>query len=575
MSLLKERAEDYNFSELEKLRVNSSLTLSLEEYLFSSEKRPLFLLGPKGTGKTFNVMKTLRKVIQKKEDFLPAMFIYKRRNVLEPLNPIRLAPADVWGKRYLTLQSCLSKRELMRVADAIVYDDLHYRCEAIVQGKEDPNTFVNDLELILDEVERGKKVILISEDPLFYYAEKLNLRKLDEILPKFGQVPKSFDSSSLEEWEKFHEEMDYLAFREVPPLTFEDWYLLVEDYRIQLDDPTMNFLYYSSSKPRAFVRFAKLFEPKKEISIQDVQEKAREMIVGKINRKNVNFYDFLLQIPIIETEIEIKRFARVMERVGSFDNLMKLYKLKSTFEKVGEEVSKLLFKSESDEVQEIIRRLMLTGIKEVRVPCSLLKRKGYLGVMRGLERKMNEESLVVIDYGYYHQDYKLAVYDPKLVSETFTLAELESGAKEELTRRLKRAFKERPTEVQTILHEVTKKSVSDDRRRDVINFFRIYTSLNPHHIEQAYDTAKELERRIMNVAGRLQSSIAEKYLNYLLKKVPKYYIQVKNLEGGRMVGNLTIRWKAEDIPDYWLLYKPFEMAFSDVLYEMPTLKILS
>ncbi|KXA99956.1 hypothetical protein AKJ41_04530 [candidate division MSBL1 archaeon SCGC-AAA259O05] len=60
MNLLRERAEDYTSDELDEIgSIDAHLVRSLESHFFSSsgEGRPCTVIGGKGTGKTFNLIR--------------------------------------------------------------------------------------------------------------------------------------------------------------------------------------------------------------------------------------------------------------------------------------------------------------------------------------------------------------------------------------------------------------------------------------------------------------------------------------------------------------------------------------
>jgi DNA replication protein DnaC len=67
MGLLEERAENLDFESLNELSSAQNLSYRLEDYFCSDEKRPIFVLGPKGSGKTFQVMKALSGAVYRKK----------------------------------------------------------------------------------------------------------------------------------------------------------------------------------------------------------------------------------------------------------------------------------------------------------------------------------------------------------------------------------------------------------------------------------------------------------------------------------------------------------------------------
>ena len=357
-TLLQERAEDFDFEALKAVYLpNNSFKNRLLEYLLSDEKEPRFILGPKGVGKTLNVLLSLSEAIVSKPEFLPVMFIYKDRNRLEHLNPDRLASQEIWKGRYQTLKSCSSKEELMQKANAIVYDDLHWIFEAMVEGRIEPQVIIEDLKRILFEVNQGKKAILISESPLNLYNDILNIKELSELLPKFGQYPKSLDRMNLEEQRKIMDEMHYIAQLEVPKPSFEDWKQLFNIYCVDADEEVRNLLYNSSTYPRAFIKFMKLFQSKLkmlpssqistqrgyfrptfgEITLEDVKKKTYEMLQGKLRKRDLEINGLQVLISNFTESIDF-RTLNILEDLGGYANLMKFHELVPSLENAWNEV---------------------------------------------------------------------------------------------------------------------------------------------------------------------------------------------------------------------------------------------
>ncbi len=322
MQLLEERAEDLEYNSLEQLTpLNELLNNMIHRYLFSDERIPWFLTGPKGGGKTIHVMKGLSEAIEQNEDFLPAMFIYRQRNILEALNPVRLAPKDIWGeKRYHILQSCLSLEDLMQSANVIVYDDVHYTFEGIANGMISEDELCIFLGNILDNIKKGKKAILISEGSPFHYAEKIGSKRLEDLFLQFGLFPKEYSHSNHEEWNEYTNKIDYRIHKEVPPLQYKNWLWLWENYNINAEDPVKDLLYYWASNPRTFVRFVKLFQPKTKITMEDLADKARQILPEKLHPRtkgrDLKFYEFLLDnFLTIESGVDLSSYKTMLDKV--------------------------------------------------------------------------------------------------------------------------------------------------------------------------------------------------------------------------------------------------------------------
>lgn len=118
MNLLKERAENYTTDELKKLHpLNGRLLQNLEGYLYSSlgESRPCTFLGAKGSGKTFNLIKALRRGVRELEEFSPVMFAFEEVGELEMLDPSLLMPGGSGSGRLAGFIG-LSRGEAMKRA---------------------------------------------------------------------------------------------------------------------------------------------------------------------------------------------------------------------------------------------------------------------------------------------------------------------------------------------------------------------------------------------------------------------------------------------------------------------------
>lgn len=312
-TVLRERAENLSFDELRNVNLaNNLLLFHLDDYFSNNIKRPELLIGGKGGRKTLNTMKALSGNAHKDENFLPVMFVYEQQKRLNPLSPERLATPKVWGSRFEKLQST-DRRDLIDAATTIVHDDFHYIFEDLVRGKGSLDQVTSDLEDLSGAVDEGKKVLLISENPLSAYAEKLskrmNTERLEEVLLKFGQPPYYKAADDPKKYYEIGERTNYLAFREVPPLSQIDWLKLFDVYDVNVENPIQSFIYESSSKPRAFVKFAKLFQKNEgepvKITVVDMERKAVELLPQHTTSpQQLKHYYYLLnfqKVPISKT----------------------------------------------------------------------------------------------------------------------------------------------------------------------------------------------------------------------------------------------------------------------------------
>ncbi len=188
---LKPRAEDYapeEISYIEQAIHDDRAVFRVRDYLHSSSNNPLFITGPKGTGKTLNVRMALNNEIRENGNSLPVMSIQQGDNTVL-MHPLKLASEADWGQeRRERLGSLESKEEALENANPLVVDDIHYRVESFV-GKPDEreraNAFVGDMKRYLEESKKGKKTIFISESPLNAYAEKLRIKEYQDVFKSY------------------------------------------------------------------------------------------------------------------------------------------------------------------------------------------------------------------------------------------------------------------------------------------------------------------------------------------------------------------------------------------------------
>lgn len=286
MNLLKERAEDYTSDELEKLwSVNSRLLRNLEGYLFSSlgEGRPCTFLGAKGSGKTFHLIKALRRGVRELEEFSPVMFVYEKEGKLETLDPSLLVPSESESTR-LSEFAGLGESEALEKASTIVFDDFHYLCEAVERGEYPPTSLVEFLEKVLVQVDQGKRVVISSANQLSAYSDAIDHPRFDQILPMYG----------------FGEDLDKDAVAQLqvtlPPLS--EWKSIAQSLRIQTDNVVLEFLHDCDANPRKLVKFAKLFEGRvTRPKLRQVGVERMKRFTGERCTFEPGFFDTLFELP--------------------------------------------------------------------------------------------------------------------------------------------------------------------------------------------------------------------------------------------------------------------------------------
>jgi len=268
--MITERAEDLTYDELSSLKTyNERLYSYIKSFMVSDRNGVLCLLGAKGIGKTFNVMKAMSSVVTENRSLSPHMIIY-RGGRLEVLDPLRIAPEDVWGDRLNGYN--LNLRSGIKDAEILILDDIHYMVGDSIRGLFDREMFRSILTDVMRNLNR--KIILISEDPLPYYSKVLGLDDLNDFLVKLGLSPDKPNPTSL---------------TPIPPLSEDAWRDIIREYGISFKDETAYSLIYSSlPTPRGVLRLVNLLIKRKilkedeeyQISIHDVMKLIERMWIN-------------------------------------------------------------------------------------------------------------------------------------------------------------------------------------------------------------------------------------------------------------------------------------------------------
>lgn len=341
---IKPRAENYTLEEISQMKaLNSKLTFQLEDFFYNKKGRLILLIGDRGSGKTFNVRKVLSNLLDpeykglevvhrretyvknsdfSKEDFLPGMFIFKRAEELEFLEPTKLAPPKVWGNKLENYRT-KSHKELLKNSNPIIFDDLHYMCENIIEDKLDSKILTDFLSEVLKEVDAGKNVLIVSDDQLSAYAEKIGDERLDEFLPRFGEIRPSrlhqSKSKNYEELKKYRKEInsvDRMARLIMPLLSYDDFKKLFEASSVKADNPIEYFFYKNSKSksPRAFARFISEFPDHEKLDIESFIETGKRKIRDlNLDKEKKDFYLSTANVSFIYSDIDIVTFKNIVK----------------------------------------------------------------------------------------------------------------------------------------------------------------------------------------------------------------------------------------------------------------------
>lgn len=264
--MLKERAEELNYKELEK-GVPKPLPEYLCELYEEPDRRIIFLVGEKGVGKTFSIMRASRMILNKHERALPVVLSYSngRRYMLDPL---KLASPSEWGTERL-------KKLNEKHGDPLIVDDMHYEFESL--SNERAKELLKEMEKILAAKIEGRRVWVISDELLSSYikraretgvVERRLLDRLEEYSVRIGCPPLFRDVKS---WKKLDKQFSPLNFVEAS--NYLKWDLSVDlwnVYGVKADDAVKILLAEISNNPRFFIRFIKKFYKGERIKLENV-----------------------------------------------------------------------------------------------------------------------------------------------------------------------------------------------------------------------------------------------------------------------------------------------------------------
>lgn len=172
----------------------------LAEYFSSEDKEPRVLQGRQGHGKTLSYMEALIDIISRNPKLLPTAVIYQNSKQRSLLEHRKLAYEKNWGNTRLNIIDAHkdSIAEMLAVSDINIFDDMGYIFQDTIDGTYPLEELNRNLEEILNHVDKGKKVVIVTDNPFGVYAEKLELeyrdkglpmegvKKLNDFLPKFG-----------------------------------------------------------------------------------------------------------------------------------------------------------------------------------------------------------------------------------------------------------------------------------------------------------------------------------------------------------------------------------------------------
>ncbi|GAH47951.1 unnamed protein product, partial [marine sediment metagenome] len=183
------RAENLNVHQIMALRQNfdgylrgsagfspSRLYRQLLDFFSVIEDNPFqrrFQLGLKGWGKTLSTLLALNRLVSDSDKTPLMLYFVQETKTINVFPPENMAPVNVWSDRIYTRTE--SVEELIEKANVVVIDDIHYIFENAISFPYLLDQLIYLLNLLYNKTNGVKdfKVLLLSEEPIFMYAQQL------------------------------------------------------------------------------------------------------------------------------------------------------------------------------------------------------------------------------------------------------------------------------------------------------------------------------------------------------------------------------------------------------------------
>jgi len=160
------------------------------------------LLGIKGTGKTFGILKAFREFL-KNSNYIPLMYEFYGRKAYTLHDPLSYGNEEEWGDRLKIIQPLIKLRGLDATTFSMIenvlqsnnyyniimaVDDIHY----VFENAEKNPFQISSIKQILKNIINLSHYpnfysLLVTEEPLSFYAEKFKDDELKEMLKEFGE----------------------------------------------------------------------------------------------------------------------------------------------------------------------------------------------------------------------------------------------------------------------------------------------------------------------------------------------------------------------------------------------------
>lgn len=350
---VKPRAEYYSFDELDSMAIfDRYIPGIVEEYLgsysqYNSERRPLFLIGARGIGKTFSIRKTVCH-------YNATVHVFKMNEKVE----------------------ILAKQDATR-RSVQVYDDVHYLCEDVINGNSDQSVLLDYFRSMIEDIDAYKKVIVLSDSTLGQYAEKIKNPEFDEMILRFGDFVHSWKNAR-----HILEKCDYIAKLSYPRVSDTQIFGSVQQAGRTLDATVWSYLKCNNVTPRTAVKFVLCFDVDNITYPEMIKEAVNRITNSDLTEKDQHRYVMILtKTPLnIDVDSDIIDLRRVVVVFRKYDNLAQYNNI---------------WMKKWGEIEHIIQKEMF-NIRQLN--------NGYLG--RTVERNMNNFQNTGFDTQWKYEPWK-------------------------------------------------------------------------------------------------------------------------------------------------------------------------
>ena len=260
--LHKGKLDDRKWEQKKKLE-KRSFKLDVENKLYDlsdyeGEKEIKFLVGPKGMGKTYSLMQALNTGLKINKNYIPLVLQYKNNESIALMKMTNILEKEEWGDRLDKIRDARKNGldGMFEKADMIIIDDLHYMCEDVLYGNMNVDELVGLLESVKKYSEENKRIVLVSENPLNYYAEMIQDSRLNKLLPYFGFR----DNNRVEESniEQNVSSMSYMEIINVIPESvqknIEEMGVKLEGEKYEVNEKILSKIWEKTNNPRKYIK---------------------------------------------------------------------------------------------------------------------------------------------------------------------------------------------------------------------------------------------------------------------------------------------------------------------------------